>query len=201
MPKSIIQPPDQVIRQRQQKISKFMADNINNQPILGWQLLVRTIDDGAIVESDSPCNNRVFSISDIDPMAIAMNSYFEQNRFEICRHKVRFECVIAECSPNSRNVIGLTIKKALENYGVCRQEITAITNVLKCECNIKTVGDLLCFDMVHIKSLHRIGPKRMQLLLEALKLLHAELGMLKKPRTIASNTVIIEMQLLVEEKL
>jgi len=186
--------PQDIILKRSETIKKFIETNQRGRKIIGWQLIARTSAGGSIISSNSDDN------CPVDYLAIAMKSYAQQNRFENLNKKVKFECGIAECSPDSKSVIQRPLAEALQKFNISASEITAVTKTLKDRANIATIGDLLCFSDVEIKSLKGIGEKRFALIRNTLIVLGANFGILKRPRSVSPRIAVIELQIMVAEK-
>jgi len=186
--------PQDIILKRSETIKKFIETNQRGRKIIGWQLIARTSAGGSIISSNSDDN------CPVDYLAIAMKSYAQQNRFENLNKEVKFECGIAECSPDSKSVIQRPLAEALQKFNISASEITAVTKTLKDRANIATIGDLLCFSDVEIKSLKGIGEKRFALIRNTLIVLGANFGILKRPRSVSPRIAVIELQIMVAEK-
>ena len=204
--------PQEIIMERERKISKFLDSEVGDKTIYGWQLIVRKNDDAAISQSAyiHGLEKMVYKHSGdkhevlLDAGAIALKAFNEQQRFEINgNHKVYFDCGVASCSREGRTLLGTSLQKALEltPNPECRPvDIKAIINSLDYERNIHTIGDLICFERDEIVGLRNLGPKRMKMLDMTLEHYHTEWKALKRPRKVMNGSVILELQVVVKNK-
>ena len=203
--------PQEIIMERERKISKFLDSEVGDKTIYGWQLIVRKNDDAAISQSAyiHGLEKMVYKHSGdkhevlLDAGAIAIKSYTEQQRFEAQGHKVYFDCGVASCSREGRTILGTSLQKALEltpNQACRINDINAIINRLDYECNIHTIGDLVCFGREEIAGLRNIGNKRLNTLDETLDHYHTAWRALKRPRKVMNGSVVLELQVVVKDK-
>lgn len=210
MDKKFLSPHDMIVA-REMKITKFLSTEVGKKAIYGWQLIVRKHNDAAIASSSYVCGleKMVYKLSGdkhevlLDSGAIAIKAYAKQQCFEAQGLKVYFDCGVVSCSREGRLTVGTDLKKAIELTSQVfwpQCIVKNLINRLYYERNIRTIGDLLCFERKEIECVHGIGPKSMDILNETLANYHTAWGALKRPRNVMNGTVVLELQVVVKDK-
>lgn len=202
--------PDEMIASREKKIADFIAQEVKNQTIYGWQLIIRkatgdTMADCRYLWGLERFVNRLTGDNKevlLDSGQLAFKVFTQQHRYEaIGDTKVYFDCGVAQCSREAHHLVGTKLNLAINNaLLIGNHQGEQIAAILKHECNITYIGDLLCFSREDIAKIKGLGSKRMQCLDKTLAHYRTAWGALKRPRKLMRGSIIIELQVIVKAK-